>query len=304
MELNSAYLHSDIFTFILTPIIIKGVLNMNDTTFHNGNNMPSVGLGVFRVENDDTAKDAVKHAIISGYRSIDAAFIYGNESKVGEGIAEGIKAANISREDLFITSKLWLEDYGKENVKRAYEKSLKLLGLDYLDLYLMHWPGTDENLMIDTWSGLEELYQQKLVNNIGVSNFNIDHLEKLSNKATYKPVLNQVEFHPYLTQLELRNYLYRNGIKMESWSPLMNSEILKDNVVNQIAREINKTPAQVIIRWNIEHGVITIPKSITPSRIEENFDVFNFTLNDTHIRKLDELNKGKRIGPNPNNFNG
>lgn len=277
---------------------------MNYTTFHNGNNMPSVGLGVFRVENDDTAKDAVKHAIISGYRSIDAAFIYGNESKVGEGIAEGIKAANISREDLFITSKLWLEDYGKENVKRAYEKSLKLLGLDYLDLYLMHWPGTDENLMIDTWSGLEELYQQKLVNNIGVSNFNIDHLEKLSNKATYKPVLNQVEFHPYLTQLELRNYLYRNGIKMESWSPLMNSEILKDNVVNQIAREINKTPAQVIIRWNIEHGVITIPKSITPSRIEENFDVFNFTLNDTHIRKLDELNKGKRIGPNPNNFNG
>lgn len=277
---------------------------MNDTTFHNGNNMPSVGLGVFRVENDDTAKDAVKHAIISGYRSIDAAFIYGNESKVGEGIAEGIKAANISREDLFITSKLWLEDYGKENVKRAYEKSLKLLGLDYLDLYLMHWPGTDENLMIDTWSGLEELYQQKLVNNIGVSNFNIDHLEKLSNKATYKPVLNQVEFHPYLTQLELRNYLYRNGIKMESWSPLMNSEILKDNVVNQIAREINKTPAQVIIRWNIEHGVITIPKSITPSRIEENFDVFNFTLNDTHIRKLDELNKRKRIGPNPNNFNG
>ncbi|MEB6256912.1 aldo/keto reductase [Mammaliicoccus sciuri] len=277
---------------------------MNDTTFHNGNNMPSVGLGVFRVENDDTAKDAVKHAIISGYRSIDAAFIYGNESKVGEGIAEGIKAANISREDLFITSKLWLEDYGKENVKRAYEKSLKLLGLDYLDLYLMHWPGIDENLMLDTWIGLEELYQQKLVNNIGVSNFNIDHLEILSNKATYKPVLNQVEFHPYLTQLELRNYLDRNGIKMESWSPLMNSEILKDNVVNQIAREINKTPAQVIIRWNIEHGVITIPKSITPSRIEENFDVFNFTLNDTHIRKLDELNKGKRIGPNPNNFNG
>lgn len=277
---------------------------MNYTTFHNGNTMPNVGLGVFRVENDDTAKDAVKHAIISGYRSIDAAFIYGNESKVGEGIAEGIKAANISREDLFITSKLWLEDYGKENVKRAYEKSLKLLGLDYLDLYLMHWPGIDENLMLDTWIGLEELYQQKLVNNIGVSNFNIDHLEILSNKATYKPVLNQVEFHPYLTQLELRNYLDRNGIKMESWSPLMNSEILKDNVVNQIAREINKTPAQVIIRWNTEHGVITIPKSITPSRIEENFDVFNFTLNDTHIRKLDELNKGKRIGPNPNNFNG
>lgn len=277
---------------------------MNYTTFHNGNTMPNVGLGVFRVENDDTAKDAVKHAIISGYRSIDAAFIYGNESKVGEGISEGIKAANISREDLFITSKLWLEDYGKENVKRAYEKSLKLLGLDYLDLYLMHWPGIDENLMLDTWIGLEELYQQKLVNNIGVSNFNIDHLEILSNKATYKPVLNQVEFHPYLTQLELRNYLDRNGIKMESWSPLMNSEILKDNVVNQIAREINKTPAQVIIRWNIEHGVITIPKSITPSRIEENFDVFNFKLNDTHIRKLDELNKGKRIGPNPNKFNG
>ncbi|MBO3061578.1 MULTISPECIES: aldo/keto reductase [Mammaliicoccus] len=277
---------------------------MNYTKFHNGNSMPSVGLGVFRVENNDVAKDAVKHAIQSGYRSIDAAFIYGNEVKVGEGIAEGIKAANITREDLFITSKIWIDDYGKDNVQKAYEKSLNLLGLDYLDLYLMHWPGTDLDLLLNTWEGMENLYNQQLVKNIGVSNFNIDHLEILINQANVKPVLNQVEFHPYLTQTELRNYLSKHEIKMESWSPLMNAEILQDETVNRIAKEINKSPAQVIIRWNIDHDVITIPKSVTPSRIEENFEVFNFSLNDDQIKRLDALNQNKRIGPNPAEFNG
>ncbi|MEB8068179.1 aldo/keto reductase [Mammaliicoccus fleurettii] len=277
---------------------------MNYTKFHNGNSMPSVGLGVFRVENNDVAKDAVKHAIQSGYRSIDAAFIYGNEVKVGEGIAEGIKAANITREDLFITSKIWIDDYGKDNVQKAYEKSLNLLGLDYLDLYLMHWPGTDLDLLLNTWEGMENLYNQQLVKNIGVSNFNIDHLEILINQANVKPVLNQVEFHPYLTQTELRNYLSKHEIKMESWSPLMNAEILQDETVNRIAKEINKSPAQVIIRWNIDHDVITIPKSVTPSRIEENFEVFNFSLNDDQIKRLDALNENKRIGPNPAEFNG
>lgn len=277
---------------------------MNYTKFHNGNSMPSVGLGVFRVENNDVAKDAVKHAIQSGYRSIDAAFIYGNEVKVGEGIAEGIKAANIAREDLFITSKIWIDDYGKDNVQKAYEKSLNLLGLDYLDLYLMHWPGTDLDLLLNTWEGMENLYNQQLVKNIGVSNFNIDHLEILINQANVKPVLNQVEFHPYLTQTELRNYLSKHEIKMESWSPLMNAEILQDETVNRIAKEINKSPAQVIIRWNIDHDVITIPKSVTPSRIEENFEVFNFSLNDNQIKRLDALNENKRIGPNPAEFNG
>ncbi|OOV76095.1 aldo/keto reductase [Mammaliicoccus fleurettii] len=277
---------------------------MNYTKFHNGNSMPSVGSGVFRVENNDVAKDAVKHAIQSGYRSIDAAFIYGNEVKVGEGIAEGIKAANITREDLFITSKIWIDDYGKDNVQKAYEKSLNLLGLDYLDLYLMHWPGTDLDLLLNTWEGMENLYNQQLVKNIGVSNFNIDHLEILINQANVKPVLNQVEFHPYLTQTELRNYLSKHEIKMESWSPLMNAEILQDETVNRIAKEINKSPAQVIIRWNIDHDVITIPKSVTPSRIEENFEVFNFSLNDDQIKRLDALNENKRIGPNPAEFNG
>ncbi|RIL47574.1 aldo/keto reductase [Mammaliicoccus fleurettii] len=277
---------------------------MNYTKFHNGNSMPSVGLGVFRVENNDVAKDAVKHAIQSGYRSIDAAFIYGNEVKVGEGIAEGIKASNITREDLFITSKIWIDDYGKDNVQKAYEKSLNLLGLDYLDLYLMHWPGTDLDLLLNTWEGMENLYNLQLVKNIGVSNFNIDHLEILINQANVKPVLNQVEFHPYLTQTELRNYLSKHNIKMESWSPLMNAEILQDETVNRIAKEINKSPAQVIIRWNIDHDVITIPKSVTPSRIEENFEVFNFSLNDDQIKRLDALNENKRIGPNPAEFNG
>ncbi|GGI42683.1 aldo/keto reductase [Mammaliicoccus stepanovicii] len=274
------------------------------TNFYNGNQMPTIGLGVFRVENDDTAKEAVKHAIVSGYRSIDAAYIYGNESKVGEGIAEGIKDANIKREDLFITSKLWIDDYGQENVSDAYHKSLNLLGLDYLDLYLMHWPGTNETLLLETWASLESLYNQGLVKNIGVSNFNIKHLEMLLNHAQIKPVINQVEFHPNLIQTELRTYLKEQNIKMESWSPLMNGEILSNPVIKNIAQEINKSPAQVIIRWNIDHDVITIPKSITPSRIEENLNVYDFKLTHDQIEQIDALNQDKRIGPDPAEFNG
>src|SRR5699024_1058902 len=246
--------------------------------FYNGNSMPQLGLGVFRVENDDTAKDAVKHAIINGYRSIDAALVYGNEEMVGRGIQEGITAAGIQRKDLFITSKLWFDDFGKDNVEKGYQTSIDNLSLDYLDLYLVHWPGTDESLMVETWKGMEALYEAGKVKNIGVSNFNIEHLETLKSQTSIKPVINQVEFHPYLTQQELRTYLEAESIYMESWSPLMNAEILTDETINTIADEIGKSPAQIVIRWNIEHGVVTIPKSITPHRIEENISVFDFSL--------------------------
>lgn len=249
---------------------------MQYTTFNNGHTMPQLGLGVFRVENNDTAKDAVKHAIVSGYRSIDAAFVYGNEEMVGQGIQEGILEAGIQREDLFITSKLWLDHYGKDNVQVGYETSLKLLGLDYLDLYLIHWPGTDRSLMIETWEGMEALYNDGKVKNIGVSNFDIEHLETLKAHTSIKPVINQVEFHPYLIQQSLRDYLASESIQMESWSPLMNAEILTDETIVAIADEIGKSPAQVVIRWNIEHGVVTIPKSVTPHRIEENINIFDF----------------------------
>ncbi|MCD8841431.1 aldo/keto reductase [Staphylococcus arlettae] len=277
---------------------------MKQVKFYNGQLMPQLGLGVFRVENDNTAKDTVKHAIISGYRSIDAALVYGNEEMVGKGIAEGIAAAGIQREDLFITSKLWLDDFGYNQVVQGYEQSITNLGLDYLDLYLMHWPGTNSTLMVETWQGMEALYQTKKVRNIGVSNFNIEHLETLKAQTAIKPVINQVEFHPYLTQATLRDYLMQEDIRMESWSPLMNGEILQDEVVNTIAQQLGKSAAQIIIRWNIEHGVVTIPKSVTPTRIEENLDVFNFELSEEQMTALDKLNQDKRIGPNPVAFNG
>ncbi|MDP4448227.1 aldo/keto reductase [Staphylococcus hyicus] len=277
---------------------------MQEIKLYNGNTMPQVGLGVFRVKNDQTAKEAVKHAILNGYRSIDTAKIYKNEQKVGEGIKAALEESDIKREDLFITSKLWLDDYGRDNVEQAYNESLKLLGLDYLDLYLMHWPGQDENLMIDTWKGMEDLYKAGKVKNIGVSNFNIEHLERLLTETSIKPVVNQVEFHPYLTQTKLKTYLETQKIQMESWSPLMNAQILEDETVKAIATEIQKSPAQVIIRWNIQNGVVTIPKSITPNRIDENIKVFDFELSQTHMTQLNACNENKRIGPDPLLFNG
>ncbi|MBF0814255.1 aldo/keto reductase [Staphylococcus sp. KG4-3] len=277
---------------------------MENITFYNGNEMPIVGLGTFRVENNDECAASVKHAIENGYTHIDTAMIYENEDKVGQGIAEGLASTGLKRSDLFITSKLWLDDYGRQNVADAYETSLNKLGLDYLDLYLMHWPGTDEALMIDTWQGMEDLYKNDKVKNIGVSNFNIEHLEALLAQVSIKPVINQVEFHPYLLQSSLNRYLGVQNIHMESWSPLMNAQILEDETVNAVANEVGKTPAQVIIRWNIEHGVVVIPKSVTPSRIEENINVFDFALTAAQIEKLDNLNEERRIGPDPAKYSG
>ncbi|MFQ3839322.1 aldo/keto reductase [Staphylococcus pseudoxylosus] len=277
---------------------------MENITFYNGNEMPIVGLGTFRVENNDECAASVKHAIENGYTHIDTAMIYENEDKVGQGIAEGLASTGLKRSDLFITSKLWLDDYGRQNVADAYETSLNKLGLDYLDLYLMHWPGTDEALMIDTWQGMEDLYKNDKVKNIGVSNFNIEHLEALLAQVSIKPVINQVEFHPYLLQSSLNRYLEVQNIHMESWSPLMNAQILEDETVNAVANEVEKSPAQVIIRWNIEHGVVVIPKSVTPSRIEENINVFDFALTAEQIEKLDNLNEDRRIGPDPAKYSG
>ncbi|WP_436951903.1 aldo/keto reductase [Staphylococcus shinii] len=277
---------------------------MENITFYNGNEMPIVGLGTFRVENNDECAASVKHAIESGYTHIDTAMIYENEDKVGQGIAEGLASTGLKRSDLFITSKLWLDDYGRQNVANAYETSLNKLGLNYLDLYLMHWPGTDEALMIDTWQGMEDLYKNDKVKNIGVSNFNVEHLEALLAQVSIKPVINQVEFHPYLLQSSLNRYLEVQNIHMESWSPLMNAQILEDEIVNEVANEVGKSPAQVIIRWNIEHGVVVIPKSVTPSRIEENIDVFDFALTAEQIEKLDNLNEERRIGPDPAKYSG
>lgn len=277
---------------------------MNTFTLYNGQMMPQLGLGTYRIDNNDELAQRVSFAIEHGYRSIDTAARYGNEEKVGEGIKKGIQAAGIQRSDLFITSKLWLDDYGRMNVEEAYQRTLDKLDLDYLDLYLMHWPGSNEEEMIDTWKGMEDLLKQNKVKNIGVSNFQPHHLESLLSHASIKPVINQIEFHPYLTQNELRKYLEAQNIIMESWSPLMNSQILHDEVINEVANEVGKTPAQVVIRWNIQHDVVVIPKSVTPHRIEENLDVWNFELSDNQMERIDQLNQDKRIGPNPLEFNG
>lgn len=225
---------------------------METVQFYNGRTMPKIGLGTYRVKDSDECRESVKHAIEQGYRSIDTAMIYSNEETVGQGIKEGLKSTGLSREDLFITSKLWLTDFGRQNVEEAYRQSVEKLGLDYLDLYLMHWPGTNEAVMIDSWRGMEDLYKQNQVKNIGVSNFTPEHFEALLAQVSIKPVINQVEFHPYLTQNKLRKYLEAQNIIMESWSPLMNSQILHDDVINEVANEVGKTPAQVVIRWNIQ----------------------------------------------------
>ena len=277
---------------------------METVQFYNGRTMPKIGLGTYRVKDSDECRESVKHAIEQGYRSIDTAMIYGNEETVGQGIKEGLKSTGLSREDLFITSKLWLTDFGRQNVEEAYRQSVEKLGLDYLDLYLMHWPGTNEAVMIDSWRGMEDLYKQNQVKNIGVSNFTPEHFEALLAQVSIKPVINQVEFHPYLTQNKLRKYLEAQNIIMESWSPLMNSQILHDDVINEVANEVGKTPTQVVIRWNIQHDVVVIPKSVTPHRIEENLDVWNFELSDNQMERINQLNQDKRIGPNPLEFDG
>ncbi|MBB4833821.1 diketogulonate reductase-like aldo/keto reductase [Staphylococcus hominis] len=277
---------------------------MDYIEFYNGNQMPMLGLGTFRVENDDTCKEAVKHAIESGYRSIDTAKVYGNEEQVGQGIKEGLESTGLNREDIFVTSKLFFEDFGRENVAQAYETSIQKLGLDYLDLYLVHWPGTNEAVMIDTWKGMEDLYKDNKVKNIGVSNFNPDHFEALLAQVSIKPVINQVEFHPYFTQEKLRTYLEAQNIYMESWSPFMNAQILNDETLNEIGKEVNKSAAQVIIKWNMQHNVVVIPKSVTSSRIEENIDVFDFELSEEQMKRIDDLNKDQRIGPDPDTFEG
>lgn len=277
---------------------------METIEFYNGHTMPKVGLGTFRVENNEECKEAVKHAIVSGYRSIDTAKVYGNEEQVGQGIKEGLEATGLQCKDIFVTSKLYFEDFGRANVAQAYHTSIKKLGLDYLDLYLVHWPGVNEAVMIDTWKGMEDLYRDNKVKNIGVSNFEPEHLEALLAQVSIKPVINQVEFHPYFTQSKLRKYLEAQNIYMESWSPFMNAQILDDETLNAIGKEVNKSAAQVIIRWNIQHGVIVIPKSVTSSRIEENINVFDFELSNEQMQRIDNLNKDKRIGPDPNTFEG
>jgi len=275
--------------------------HMQDTmTLHNGVHMPGLGLGVFKVEEGDTLVQAVKAAIAHGYRSIDTAAIYGNERSVGQAIREAMQENQLAREDLFITSKVWNADLGYASTLAAYEASLEKLGLDYLDLYLIHWPV--QGKYNDAWRALETLYQEGRVRAIGVSNFQIHHLEDLMSQAAIKPMVNQVEFHPRLTQKELLRYTKEHGIQLEAWSPLMQGELLDHSLLQEIAAKHGKSVAQIILRWDLQHGVITIPKSIKEARIIENAALFDFELNADDMARIDGLNQDLRIGPDPDNF--
>lgn len=270
------------------------------TTLYNGVNMPWFGLGVFKVEEGPELVDAVRTAIKHGYRSIDTAAIYGNEEGVGQGIREGLAAAGIKREDLFVTSKVWNADLGYESTLKAYDESLRKLGLEYLDLYLIHWPV--EGKYIDAWKALETLYKEGRVKAIGMSNFQVHHLETLMKEAEIKPMVNQVEYHPRLTQKELQAYCRENGIQLEAWSPLMQGELLNQEDLQQIADKYQKSIAQIILRWDLQNGVVTIPKSTKEHRIIENASIFDFELSNEDMQRIDSLNQNHRVGPDPDNF--
>ncbi|MDN4493214.1 aldo/keto reductase [Ureibacillus aquaedulcis] len=258
--------------------------------------MPYLGLGVYKMTNPEETIRAISKALEFGYRAIDTAALYYNEEEVGE----AIRASGLSREDLFITTKVWNADQGYDNTLRAFETSLRKLGLEYVDLYLTHWPV--EEKFVDTYRAIERLYEEKLIRVPGVSNHHVHHLEKVFSKANVKPMVNQVELHPYLTQESLRTFCKENDIAVTAWSPLGRGGILQDDAIKNIADEVGKTAAQVILRWHYQHDIISIPKSVTPSRIEENAQVFDFELSSDQMHRLDQLNKDQRFGQSPDSF--
>lgn len=268
-------------------------------TLNNGVEMPQVGFGVFQVPNEETTA-AVAEALKAGYRSIDTAAIYGNEEGVGKALAE----SGIAREELFITSKLWIADLGYEETLQAFDESLQRLGLDYLDLYLIHWPAPAKELYVDSWKALEKLYADKKIRAIGVSNFQPAHLEKLIEASSIVPVINQVELHPALQNREVIAANTKHGIVTEAWSPLAQGAMLTDEIILAIAEAHKVTAAQVILRWHLQEGRVIIPKSVTPSRIAANLDVFGFELTSDELASIDALDRDGRTGPHPDQFNG
>lgn len=275
--------------------------NLQDTTtLHNGIKMPWFGLGVFKVSEGAEVIDAVSTAIAIGYRSIDTAAAYGNEEGVGQGVREGLKRAGISREELFITSKVWNSDLGYEPTIAAYETSLKNLSLDYLDLYLIHWPV--EEKYKEAWRALETLYKEGRVKAIGVSNFHPHHLKELMKVAEIVPMIDQVEYHPLLAQKELHEFCKAHNIQLEAWSPLMQGKLLDHPLLVEIAAKTEKTVAQVILRWDLQNEVVTIPKSIKEARIIQNSQIFDFVLSDKDMERISALNENRRVGPDPDNF--
>ena len=265
-----------------------------EVKLNNKVKIPQIGLGVYKVD-DDTADEVVNWAFEAGYRSIDTATVYHNETGVGRAVRE----SGIPREDIFVTSKLWTADFGYDAALKAFDTSMEKLGLEYLDLYLIHWPNPEEQLYVDSWRALEKLYTDGRVRAIGVSNFLPANLEVLAEKCEIKPALNQIEYHPALQQVEIARYCVKNDIAIEAWSPLARGEVFESPVLAEIADWHEKTPAQVILRWHLQQGRIIIPKSSNKQRIAENIDILDFELNNDAMDNITALEAGLRIGPDP-----
>jgi 2,5-diketo-D-gluconate reductase A len=263
-------------------------------TFNDGKSIPQVGLGVWQTPNDE-AVPAVSKALEVGYRHVDTAAIYENE----DGVGEGIRRSGVPRADIFLTTKLWNDRQGYDAALKAFDESLKRLGTDYVDLYLIHWPSPQRGTYVEAWKALVQLKKEGRARSIGVSNFAEEHLTRIIGETDETPVLNQIEIHPDFQQKPLRAVHERLGMRTESWSPLGQGKLLSHPEIKKVAERLGKSPAQVIIRWHLDNGLIVIPKSVTPSRIEENFKVFDFTLDPQARAILDALDTGNRVGPDP-----
>lgn len=266
------------------------------TVLNNGVSMPWLGLGVWQVKEGEEVEASVRHAIQTGYASIDTAAAYANE----EGVGRAIRDSGVPRDSLFITTKVWNAHQGYDSTLRAFEASRRKLGLDILDLYLIHWPVKGKYK--ETWRALEKLYKDGAVRAIGVSNFQVHHLQDLLDGCEVAPMVNQVEFHPLLTQKPLLSFCREQRIQLEAWSPLMQGN-LELPLLAELSAKYGKSAAQIVLRWDLQHGVVTIPKSVTSHRIEENANVFDFELSGEDMARLDALNQDKRFGPDPDNFN-
>jgi diketogulonate reductase-like aldo/keto reductase len=286
-------IHENVLVWFLMINItdIKGTVKLN-----NGVDMPYLGLGVFNSNEGREVKEAIHIALHNGYRLIDTAKLYGNEIGVGE----AVRTTDVPRKKIFVTSKVWNNDQGYDKTLKAFDSTMKRLALDYLDLYLIHWPVKGKYK--ETWKALEEIYRAGLVRAIGVSNFMQHHLEDLLKDATVVPALNQIEFHPYLTQPTLLDYCQSKGIWVQAWSPLMQGGVFNIPELKELADKYGKTVPQIVLRWNLQKGVCTIPKSSNEDRIRENADLFNFEISADDIKKIDALDRQQREGADPDNF--
>lgn len=264
---------------------------------NDGNRIPQLGFGVFQVPPQDTAA-AVEHALVTGYRLIDTAAAYGNEAAVGN----ALDRSRLDRSEVFVTTKLWNDHQGRDRARRSFEQSLERLGLDYVDLYLIHWPAPAQGLYVETWETLTEFARDGRARSIGVSNFLVEHLERIIDATGTVPAVNQIELHPALQQTELREFDAHHAIVTEAWSPLGKGRALSDPVIVSIAEDCGRTPAQVVLRWHVQLGNVVIPKSVTPARIEENFNVFDFELDAQQMDAIAALDRGERTGPDPARF--